>query len=251
MGKRISRRQLKEDEILGGLERAYLFVVDHGRAFGIGAISIFAVLIGLVATLEWRDRKAAAASVAFSKAVALFHAPIVGERAEASPPAAKTYPSEADKYREALAAFEKVRSDYPRAEAGRAAAYYVALCHIGLGDAEKAAQALDALKEDDNAVLAGLARLTMASLARDQKQPKMAADLLANKGFAFPPDAALFLRARALEDQGMRSEAIKEYKKIGETYKESAWIAPARERLEEIAPEESSAPARDEKGAQP
>ncbi len=246
MGKRISRRQLKEDEVLTQFERAYLFAVDHKKEFASGAAAVVVVAIAVVIALGFREQRANAASHALSQAIETFHAPVVGETNPSRPPSptAKTYPSEADKLRESLATFEKIQKDYAGAPAARVATYYAALCHIGLGDAEKAAQALDDLKDDGNVALAGLARLTLASLARGRKEYKLATDLLADARYSYPPDAALFMRGLTLEDQGARSEAAKTYRQILDIKDPpSPWSMDAKSRLEAMGESTKPTPA--------
>ncbi|MFN7972465.1 MAG: tetratricopeptide repeat protein [Acidobacteriota bacterium] len=238
MGKRISKRQLREDEILTGFERAYVYVADRWRQAAIIAAIAVAAFAGVMGFLAYQESHGDKASTELAAAVDTFHATVVGQAPDpAASPTAKTYPSETDKYRDALKAFDEVRTRYAGTHAAKVARYYVALCHVNLGDAEQAAQELSPLTEDRVTVMAGLSRLTLASIARDKGEPEKAVAILQDKRYAFPPDANLFMQALVFEDQGLKTKAVDAYKEIQKTYTESPYAAEAKERRDALAPE--------------
>lgn len=248
MSKRISKRQLKEDEVMSTVERAYVYVADHRREFGIGAAAVVAIFVLTLLGLEWRRQRADSASLDLSKAMDIFNGPIVGESPDRPPRAgSKTYPSKADKLREASVAFEAVRDHYPGTPAGRVAIYYVGLCQSGLGDSERAAQALMGVVESRDRVLAGIARLTIANLARDRNEPQKAEDLLKSKEFGYPADATLFFLGLVQEDRGMTAAAVATYKELEKTFPDSPWNYDARSRIEALkgAGDEDPQPAQE------
>jgi predicted negative regulator of RcsB-dependent stress response len=221
MSKRISRKQLKEDEVLTGFERAYFFVVERQREFGIGAAAVAAIAIVIVLGLGYRERRHAAASHALAQAVKVYESPVVGEESPGAAPGAKTYPSKPEKLREALAAFEKVRQQYWSTPSGKVASYYVAVCHL---DQEQATAALETIKEDRQVIIAGLARIALVSVLRDRQQADRAAEMLQDKRYAYPADAAAYFRGLALEDQAKRSAAIEVYREIRRPTRKAARV---------------------------
>lgn len=235
MSKGISRRQLKEDEVLTGLERAYVYVVEHGREFAMAAAGVTFALLLVAGVVGYRERRFQKASLALSKALTIYHAPVVGDETPPNAPKPeRVFPSKAEKLTDAAAALRKVREDYSGTPSAKVATYYTGLCEHGLGNAEGAAQELQSVSEDREVLIAGLSRISLAMLARDKKEPDKGLKLLEDKRYAYPADAAMFVRALSLEDQGKKTAALERYRDLEKTFPDSAFRADAAMRAQAL-----------------
>lgn len=220
---------------MSGIERAYVFVAEHGREFATGASVAAVLLLLVIGVIGYRERRMHKASLALSKALEVYHAPVVGETPPPNaPPPARIFPSKAEKLTEAATALRQVREDFAGTPSAKVAAYYGGLCQHGLGNAEGAAQELQTVAEDREVLIAGLSRISLAMLARNQKEPDKGAKLLEDKRYAYPADAAMFVRALALEDQGKRTAALERYRDLQKTFPDSAFRPDAAARAKAL-----------------
>ncbi len=235
MSKRLTRREMKRDEVMTALERAYVYVDEHRREFFVLVAVVVVAVLTVTGAMAYRDRRIRAASEQLGKAIQAFGAPVEGsEEAKGAEESQKLYSSEAEKLRVAEEGFEKVTSRYRGTGPAQVAQFYIALCKMKSGDAEGAASAFQAITLDKTAVVAGVARLALATLAREKGEPGKAVDVLKDKRYAGPPDAVLFLRGLALEDEGKTTAAAEAFKELRKSYPDSGFAYEARARLDDL-----------------
>jgi tetratricopeptide (TPR) repeat protein len=235
--KRELKKQIKEDEIVSGVELAWKWVAAHRdqlRTIGLAVAGAGLVVAGVYYFQGSRDRSA---SAAFDAAMKAYETPVASELAAGqAPPGVTPFASSAEKYRKAAAAFDGVERSYPTLSPGLRARYYGALCRIELGSFAEAKQALEtiAARKEAGALEPGLARLALADIDRRtgamdkaiEAYREMAEDLSS----PLPRDFALLSLASTLEDAKRLEEARASYQRLAERFPESVYAAEARRR---------------------
>ena len=193
--RRITRKELRQpDRFQVATEKSLEYFASHKHVVyaAIGAVA----LIGL-AILGWqlfKERQNNAAAVEFTNATELY---------------------QAEKYREALTAFEKVQS-YRWSRYAGLAHLYLANSHIALGELDKALdsgqRAVSA--SQPNTLYRQLALMALANAAEQKNDCRQAIESYteARKIAAAQQDEALLGKARCLEKTGDVAGALAAYK---------------------------------------
>lgn len=216
--RKITRKELRQpDRFQVATEKALEYFQSHKNL--VFAVVGALVLIGL-AILGWqlfKERQNNAAALEFTNATALY---------------------QAEKYREALTAFEKVQS-YRWSRYAGLAHLYQANSHIALGELDKA------LSSGQHAVTASrpntlyrqLALMTLATVAEQKSDCRQAIDSYneAHKIAAAQQAEALLGKARCLEKTGDAAGALTAYKEYVKDQPTSILSAKVAE-LESKAP---------------
>ena len=126
MAQRLTRKELKTDEVRETLVHGADFVFGHQ------AITFLLVIIGVVVALGifgWKtyaERQTVKAAAAYDDAMKVFDARIRSPL-EPQQPGELTYTDEKNKYTESARKFEDVAKKYPRTRPGQLASYYEAI----------------------------------------------------------------------------------------------------------------------------
>jgi tetratricopeptide (TPR) repeat protein len=238
--KKITRKQLKQDEFISGMKRVTAFLESNWKPFLIGlcaALIFFAIIAG------WRFYQSstnAKAMLLLDEAMEVYEGRVLtaGDETEVQP-GEKTFSSEEEKYRQEIEAFGRVIDRYPRTGAGRTARYYLALSHLGHFKTEEGLQILDELIEKhENSLISALALNTYAQVLEGREKYGEAADkyeiLLGQEGRFIPEDAVLFNLGRCRLKMGNSAEAEKQLKRLTEDYPDSSYSYEAGKLLKEV-----------------
>jgi outer membrane protein assembly factor BamD (BamD/ComL family) len=238
------KKQIKEDEILSGVEIAWKWVEQNKAMARNAALAIVAVAVlgSGFSFLRSRQEKQAAAS--FDAAMDLYERPYAAEIPGATPPGAPApFATRNEKYTKAAAAFDGVERNHPTHALGRRARFYAALCRIELGDAPAAEKALKAIAEAQPAsTLEGAqARVALADLqarggALDKAVESYRA-LVEDAKLGVPRDYVLMSMAAALESAKRTTEAVASYKRLYEQFPESVYAQEAQRKAAYLRPE--------------
>jgi tetratricopeptide (TPR) repeat protein len=227
--KKEHRDEIKQDELMSGLEKAVTWAVAHRDEIRIGAGVVVVVLAAAGAVAYFQGQRAKEADRAFRDALTTFEAPVASELgAGADRPAGQVFATGEEKYKTAAAAFEGVERRFGSSKSGLRAKYYAALSRVQLG---QNAEAEKALKE-----ISALARLALADLYRRSGQVDKAVEsyrgMATNPTANVPRDYALLSAAQALEDAKRWPEARAAYRQVFEDFPASVFAADARARVE-------------------
>jgi tetratricopeptide (TPR) repeat protein len=238
--KRELRKQIKQDELVSGVEQAAAWARAHRDEVKIGGLALAALLViggGLGYFVRHRH---AEAERAFGEALQTFEAPVAGETPAGEPPSSPgpTFATAKEKFEKAAAVFDGVERRYPSEAAGRRARYFGALARIETGDYAQAEKALreTAAEKDERALEPSLARLALAELYLRSGDTAKAIDTLreiaGDPKAAVGRDYALMTLGSTLEAAKRFAEASASYKRLTEEFPASVYASEARRRAD-------------------
>ncbi len=234
------KRQIKQDELLTGLDLAVHWLKEHLRDVQIALVAALALGAGAFGVSYFREARVQEAEKAFGEALATFHAPLEAELPEGAPrPAGPVYKTSAEKYRKAAGEFDGVERRYGSLAAGRWARYYGALARLEMGqlaEAEKALQELAAGTGVANPLEASLARLALAEgyhrTGKTEQALEAYRQMADDAAGALPRDHVLMRLGALLEEQRRFAEAGASYQRLLEAFPASSYAAEAKRRSE-------------------
>lgn len=229
MAQRLSRRDMKRNELAESVGKTVDYVSHHRR----GAVEIAAGAAGLVllvaaffAVRAYRERSA---GTALSRGLGTLEAPLASDPAAQG--AAKTYPTAAERAREAEKDLTKAAS-YGGTIAGRAARVILA------ARLEKGAESQEVLTKaarEGEGEVGAAAELAVARLLAAQGKTAEAIDRLKraieSADSAAPKDALLFALAEIYERAGSSEDARATYRRLLSDYPESPYRTEAQQKV--------------------
>ena len=229
MTQRITRRDLKRNELAETMTRTADYVAHHRRGVTEAvAIAVAAALL-VAGIIVFRIYRAGAAGDDLSAALEILATPIAGQSAAAQAP--KTYPSAAARDKAAEPHLRKAasRSGTP---AGQAAAVILAA-----RDPKEAGapEVLSRVARDGKAEVAAAAEIDAARLLASQGKTTEAAERLKraieSSEVRAPKDALLFALGEIYEKAGLASDAKATFQRLVNDYPNSPYKADARAKL--------------------
>lgn len=235
------KRQIKEDELVSGVEQAVNWVRAHQTAVQVGAAAAVVLVGGAWGITTWRQGQTRQAEAAFAEALTVIETPLKTELPQgAQVPAGMTvFDTAAEKYKRAAAAFDGVERRFSGQPAGVRARYFSALAREesgDLGEAQKIYETIAAQKAEG--LEPSLAQLALAQLQRRRGKLKEAAEafrkLAADPEWKLPKDHAVMEMARTLDEARQAADARAAYKRVTDEFPESVYAPEARRRAEEL-----------------
>lgn len=157
---RISRKELKKDEIREELAGSVGYLVEHRNTVIIAAALAIAIGAGLAFYLGHRRTQMAEARKALQDAIELFH----GEVNTETRIGVITFTTTIERRTRTTEAFESVKQRYPDSPVADAAEYYLALLDVEEEKYQEAQQKLETAIQSDDEETAALARLALAEV---------------------------------------------------------------------------------------
>ena len=233
---RLSRKEMKTDEVREVLDRVFLFAGEHWRqlAAGVGAVAVLlAIVLGVLAYRGAQETAAQEQLVAALKTVTATIDPIAPSLDDATEPSFRTESDRAAAAREELQALIDERGSSAAAEVARG---YMAEMHAEAGEMEAARALWRELLERNRAnSLGSNARLNLIQLDREDGRAEEVANSLqqelADGSGSLPEDLLLFQLGVALEDLGRAEEAATNFRRLVDDHPRSPYLAQAQRRL--------------------
>lgn len=232
MGRRLTRKQIKQDEFITFVDKAVHWMGSNWRqaAMGLGGALVLAMVVwGVRAFL---DSRGGAAGEALGKAIATYAAPV----GTAAPAEAKLkFATDTERLTAAEKAFGVVTSKYGLTSESRLARLYLARIAMDRNDKEKAIREFSELasKHSDDPVvrlaMLNLVRLRVAKGEGSQLVKDLEA-MVSGKDPRLPQDLALFQLAQLWEHDGKPEEASKLYRKLASEFPESPYRSEAQQK---------------------
>jgi tetratricopeptide (TPR) repeat protein len=228
MSEKITRKDLKRNDLVETVGRTVDYVTSHRRGVGEGvavAAGIALLVGGFFLVKTYREARAGRE---LSAGLAAFDAPLAGEPGGASAPL--SFPSAAARDAAAAEHLRKAAS-YGGTTPARAASVILAA-----RDAKAtAADSFERAARDGRFEIAAAAEIDAARLLASQGKVTEAVERLKraveSPGASMPKDALLFALAQIYEGSGASSDARSVYQRIVNDYPNSPYRADARQKL--------------------
>jgi tetratricopeptide (TPR) repeat protein len=233
---KISRKDLKENELEHALVGARDYVVSHEAGakkwtgLAIGAV----VLVGLVwGGLAYRSRRL---DSRLSDALSVFDAPLVADGAGA-PPGVTVYKDAAERLEAAKKRLRELATDAPGSMPGQMARTMLLALEGGLTPPAKLLDgARDLAKRDPGSIASGVAALSYldaeAAAGRVKEAIASAKGYLETAEPPLPKDVLLFTLARLYEKDGQLAEAKTSYQRVVSDYPDSPMRFEAQQKTQ-------------------
>ena len=235
---KISRKELKENELEHALVEARDYVVSHeatAKKWTVIAVGA-AVLVGLVwGGLALRARRLDAR---LSAALAVFEAPLVTDGA-GTPPGATVYKDTTERTEAALKQLRTLAADAPGSRPGQAALTMILALEGGKNPATRLLDgARDLARRDPGSIASGVAALSYLEAEAAAGRVKEA--IASAKGYLeaaeppLPKDVLLFTLARLYEKDGQAAEAKSSYQRVVADYPDSPMRFEAQQKSQAL-----------------
>lgn len=235
MNERLTRKDMKRNELAEALERSRSFVETNARILVIAAVAVAVAALLAAGVWWWLAYQDAQAGDALAEALEVYRAP-VGPDAAPAEEGGLTFPDAAARRARAGELFGEVRSGYRFADAADVAGVYLGQIAAEEGDLERARELWgDFVDEHDDHLLAGQVQVNLIHLERQEGRGEQAlAELQAMLDAApderrLPGDVALYEMARTLEELGRDDEARATWQRLAEEYPASPYAAEAQQ----------------------
>lgn len=238
MSARLSRKEIKRDEVMEGVGSAFDFVREHARTVMIGLA--VAALAGLAAlfVLQQRSRAARHANELLAQAITVYQAQVDPTGARPDDPDNPSFADAAARTTAARQALERVREE-GGGDAADIAAAYLGEIAAGEGDYERARELWEQfLERQSGHLLASQVRLNLFALSRAEgKGEQLVGELQAMIDQPEPPlpkEIALYELGQTLDRLGRTEEARDAYRRLSEEHPESPLSAEAESQAERL-----------------
>ena len=231
---RLSRQEMKRDEVREFLSRAFFWVEEHAKQIGL-ALAAVAVLV-LVATVATRlmGNRQDRASDALAEALEVERAPLRSDLSPGVTAPGRVVDTAEQRLAEARRSFEQVVADYPSSKSARVARAYLAKLDLDAGDTESARRIWAELVEGGSRdALNAQLLLNLVTLERRQDAARAEERLLAmvdDPDSLLPQASVLYQLALTQEALGKTEESRSTYRRIVDEYPTSPEARSAAEK---------------------
>ena len=246
MNQRLTRQDMKRNELSTALGKGYDYAESHGRTIlmAAGAVLALALLAGLF--YMYRNSQAEKANTALAKAIEVYQAPIDPAAPKPDDPVSPTFADEAARQTRAKALFQELYEKHGSTVAGDVASVYLAQIAMAENQPERARELWNAfLGEHEEHLLAGQTRVNLLRLDRSQgKGEEVVQTLTAMLDEAEPPlpmDVILSELASTQEQLGKTQEAVQSYQRILDEFPQSPYAQEARQKIGALDPSRAGA----------
>jgi len=228
MAKKITRKQLKRNDLAETMGRTVDYVSHHRRGVTegiVGAAVLVALVAGFFLLRAFRENQAGRE---LSAGLAALDTPLAGTPAGVG--AQKTFPNAAARNKEAEDHLKKA-ADHPGTAAGQAANLILA----SRGKTPNPSESFARAARDGKAEVAAAAELDAARLLASQGKRSEAIDRLKraieSPTSAAPKDALLFALGEIYEESGSASDARATFQRLVADYPNSPYRNDARQKI--------------------
>jgi TolA-binding protein len=246
MNQRLTRQDMKRNELSTALGKGYDYAESHGRTILLAAGSLLALALLAGLFYMYRNSQAEKSNTALARAIEVYQAPIDPAAPKPDDPVSPTFADEAARQTKAKALFQELYEKHGSTVAGDVASVYLAQIAMAENQPERARELWNAFLEDyDDHLLAGQTRVNLLRLDRSQgKGQEVAQTLTAMLDEAEPPlpmDVILSELASTQEQLGKTQEAVQSYQRIIDEFPQSPYAQEARQRISALDPSRAGA----------
>ena len=229
---RLTRHELKQDELLTTVEEFENFTKKHRREIILVVVGVILVAGAVYGFRFWSERQESECNALLGTALKTFHASVGsaspdlfgGGQDQANP----TFPTAQAKYKKALEQFDNLVRRFPRQKAAGIARYHAGLCQAELGDQAAAIKTLQEATRTSDQTIGSLAKLALAGeLVRAGKlndAAKLYRELQDHPTATVPRATAMLALADAYR-QSQPAQARKIYEQIEKEFGSNTYLA--------------------------
>jgi predicted negative regulator of RcsB-dependent stress response len=246
MNQRLTRQDMKRNELSTALGKGYDYAESHGRTILIAAGSLLALALLAGFFYMYRNSQAEKGNTALARAIEVYQAPIDPAAPKPDDPVNPIFADEAARQTKAKALFQELYEKYGSTVAGDVASVYLAQIAMAENQPDRARELWNNfLDENSEHLLAGQTRVNLIRLDRSQgKGEAVAQTLTAMLDEAEPPlpmDVILNELATTQEQLNKTQEAVQSYQRILDEFPQSPYAREARERIVALDPSKAGA----------
>ena len=229
---RLTRHELKQDELLTTVEEFENFTKKHRREIILVVVGVILVAGAVYGFRFWSERQESECNALLGTALKTFHASVGsaspdlfgGGQDQANP----TFPTAQAKYKKAVEQFDNIVRRFPRQKAAGIARYHAGLCQAELGDQAAAIKTLQEATRTSDQTIGSLAKLALAGeLVRAGKlddAAKLYRELQDHPTATVPRATAMLALADAYR-QSQPAQARKIYEQIEKEFGSNTYLA--------------------------
>ncbi len=236
MSRRLTRKQIKRDQVGETLGSGIEYVLVHWKSIAYALLAVAAAFGVAAGVRSHQLRREVRAGEELAEAVKVLQAAIDPETADPADPEERTFPDEAAREARAMELFDRVQREFSSTDAAAIASVYRARLVARRGDHEEA-RALweEFVDRQGDHMLASEVRLNLMTLARQQgRGEELAAEIrsmLDSGRPPLPPDVLLFELGQTLESLG-DAGAGAVYGRLVDEFPDSPYAPEARRRTD-------------------
>ncbi len=228
----ISRKELKSDEFVSGMDAAYEFFLQHRQRIITLAIAVVVAAGAVYSYVAWQRSRNRSASSLLTAALSTLHTPL--QNAATPPtPGVQTFPNAAARAVAAEPQLQAVIQRYPSTSAGQMARLYLGLAQQDQND-PGAAATLQAAAASSDKVVAVAAEHALANYDIQHGNPAAAHALLlklSQQDSPTLPRAVALLELADLDRTYNPKEAVIYYQQLQQEYPNTQTAQQAQEQL--------------------
>jgi len=235
---RLTRREMKRDEVREGLTHLIDYVREHGRqlVIGVALVAVLALVIG--GWLAYTGHRQELANGELARAIKLYEAPVDAVAPQPEDPTSPSFAEEAARNAAAQAAFERVRSIFGGSRVAAVAAAYLADLASRSGDLARARELWDEAAAAKQSVLTAEVLLNRIAADRTEGRGEEALEelraMLEGGDPPLPQVVILDQMATILISLERRDEARDIYQRIADEFPQTAYSARARQQVQSL-----------------
>jgi tetratricopeptide (TPR) repeat protein len=236
MSDRLSRSEVKRDELSEGLSASFEYTRSHWNQIltVVGAVAV--VVLGAVSWRAYSSSSGERANVALDRALRVYNAPIDAAAAKPNDELAPSFGTEDQRRAESRRRFEDLAKHHGGSPAGALADVYLGRLALERGETAEAAKAWRAyLAKNQEGMLAAAVTLDLARLDRSEGRAEQAAKdleaLLAKPQKAAPDDALLYELGVTWKQLGRAEDARRNFQRIVDEFPRSSYRSAAQQEL--------------------
>lgn len=236
MSQRLTRKEMKRDEVAEALGRTVEYAGSHVRTLVLAGVAVVVLVLAGAGAWFWLQGRSARTNEALTAAVRVYNAPVVADGATPDDPDSPSFASEEARRQRAKELLEEARGGYGGA-ADTALVYLgqIAVDEGNLGEAKELWERF--VEANEGHVLAGGVRVSLLEIERVEGRAEEVAGRLETmldqtpENRPLPGDVILFQLGLTYEALGRDEDAGDMFRRLGEEYPRSAYGAEARQKL--------------------
>ena len=239
MTAKLSRKEMKRDEVRESMDSAFHYLQTHTRQLAIGLLVVVVAALLIAGLYSWRKSRSAAANDLLARAITAMNAGIDVEAPSPDDPENPTYADATARDAAAQVLLEEVREKHGSTKPGKIAGVYLGRIAARNGDYAAARDKWEAfLATSPKDMLATEVQLNLFELdrieGRGDEVVQRLREMIAGTQGSLPIDAGLNQLAHTLESLDRSNEARDVYQRLVDEYSSSPYAARARQQIQTL-----------------